>query len=420
MAELNKKDEFDIFIANSTYPDVRSVFTPLQPLNQIKDDCFIVLDTNVLLTPYTIGQEDLLEQCRKTLKPLSSQKRLIIPGQVAREFAKHRANKLAELYQQLSKKEVPSMRKGKYPLLSSLEHYKEIVRLEEEVDKKLEEYRQAYKKAIDAMLSHIQEWRWNDPVTLLYSEIFDKDTIFYPPLDKEALQTDLEHRLLYNIPPAYKDRAKDDNGIGDLLIWHTILEIGKSKKKSIIFVSGDEKSDWYLRSEGRSLYPKYELVDEFRRKSEGQAFHVVKFSRFLELFGASNKVVEEVRREETLLEPHYKGTIPHVMKKDVWERDRGRCQVCGSPSDLEFVHIIPLSEGGTNSPENLLLLCQNCLAKREDVTYIGTLQILDLQSFGTSECIFIDELSNKKLAIHAPEKFTPFFRGVLALMTYIE
>jgi len=44
------------------------------------------------------------------------------------------------------------------------------MRLEEEIDKKLEEYRQPYKKAIDAMLSQIQEWGWNDPVTcILYT-----------------------------------------------------------------------------------------------------------------------------------------------------------------------------------------------------------------------------------------------------------
>lgn len=178
MVDQSNKETSDIFIANTTYPDVRSIFSRLQTLDEIKDDCYVVLDTNVLLIPYAIGKEDLLEQCRKTYKPLSSRKRLIVPGQVAREFAKNRAAKITELYQQLSnKKQFPSMNRGKYPLLSSLEQYKEIVRLEEEIDKKLEEYKQVYKKAIDDMLSHIQEWRWNDPVTQLYAEIFDEDTV---------------------------------------------------------------------------------------------------------------------------------------------------------------------------------------------------------------------------------------------------
>ena len=47
------------------------------------------------------------------------------------------------------------------------------------------------------------------------------------------------------------------------------------------------------------MYPRYELVDEFRRTSDGQSFHIVSFSEFLTLFGASPQVVEEVHREET-------------------------------------------------------------------------------------------------------------------------
>ena len=235
MVDQSDKETSHIFIANSIYPNAKAIFTRLQPIDEIKNDCYIVLDTNVLLLPYSIGDVDLLEQIRKTYQPLSAEKRLIVPGQVAREFAKNRAIKIAELYQQLSDKQIPSMQRGKYPLLSSLKNYQAIVDLEEEIDRKLEEYRQKYKKAIEDMLSYIQEWRWNDPVTLLYSEIFNEDSIVDPQIEEKVIKSDLEHRLLYNIPPGYKDRGKDDNGIGDLLIWYTILEIGKSKKKSVIF-----------------------------------------------------------------------------------------------------------------------------------------------------------------------------------------
>lgn len=302
MVDQSDKATSAIFSANSIYPDARSIFTRLQPLDEIKDDCYIVLDTNVLLLPYSIGDEDLLEQIRKTYRPLSAKKRLIVPGQVAREFAKNRANKIAELYQQIADKQISPLQRGKYPLLNSLKSYQMIVDLEEEIDRKLGEYRQKYEKAIKEILAHIQEWRWNDPVTQLYSEIFDEDTIIDLPIEEETLQSDLEHRLLYNIPPGYKDRGKDDRGIGDLLIWHTILEIGRTKKSSVIFVSRDEKADWQIRSKGNALYPRYELVDEFRRASAGQAFHMVSFAYFLELFGASEKIVQQVQQEESLLQ----------------------------------------------------------------------------------------------------------------------
>jgi rRNA-processing protein FCF1 len=292
----------ETFIAKLIYPNAESIFVPVQTLEEIKESCYIVIDTNVLLAPYAVGKYDLLEQLKTTYRSLVSQKRLIIPGQVAREFAKNRAAKIQELYQQLARKQVPSMQKGTYPLLSSLEQYEEVMQLERVIDETLNSYAQKYKKALNKLLTQIYEWRWNDPVTLLYSQIFEKDAIVNPSIKDDELLNDFKRRQRYNIPPGYKDRGKDNNNIGDLVIWHTILELGSTKKESIIFVSGDEKSDWYLKSEGKPLYPRYELVDEFRRHSEGKSFHIMKLPDFLELFGASNELVEELREEEKNLE----------------------------------------------------------------------------------------------------------------------
>jgi hypothetical protein len=118
------------------------------------------------------------------------------------------------------------------------------------------------------------------------------------PLD-EVRQEHLR-RFINKIPPGYKDEAKGDQGIGDLLLWLTILEIGSARQTSVIFVSGEEKADWWHRSEHQQLYPRFELVDEFRRASGGHSFHIIKFSRLLELFGASTEVVAEVREEERI------------------------------------------------------------------------------------------------------------------------
>ncbi|MDZ8053010.1 MAG: PIN domain-containing protein [Aulosira sp. ZfuCHP01] len=296
-SEKKKPDsEFDIFIANSVYPDVAPIFTySPKSLDTIKDDCFIVIDTNALLVPYSIGKESL-EQIQITYEKLVGEKRLLIPAQVVREFARNRANKLTELFQQLNRKRNNSqgLQKGKYPLLESLPEYQESVRLEGEIDKLLHQYRESLGKVLD----HVRNWAWNDPVSILYSKLFTQDVVFDYNLEKPFIQDDLNRRQLHNLPPGYKDAGKQDEGIGDLLIWHTILEIGRTHKKSVIFVSGDEKADWWHRSESQALYPRYELVDEFRRNSEGQSFHIIAFSRLLNLYGASDKVVQEVRKEE--------------------------------------------------------------------------------------------------------------------------
>lgn len=175
-----------------------------------------------------------------------------------------------------------------------MDEYQKALRLEEKIDDLIHKYRDTIQNVLD----RIRNWTWDDPVSLLYSELFEKEVICDYQPDKEKISAELARRQIHNIPPGYKDAGKNDSGIGDLIIWLTILEIGKMQKKSVVFVSGDEKADWWHRSEGQALYPRYELVDEFRRSSNGQSFHIITFSHFLEIYGASENIVQEVREEE--------------------------------------------------------------------------------------------------------------------------
>jgi 5-methylcytosine-specific restriction endonuclease McrA len=52
--------------------------------------------------------------------------------------------------------------------------------------------------------------------------------------------------------------------------------------------------------------------------------------------------------------------IPDDVKMFVWQRDNGHCVKCGSNQNLEFDHIIPVSQGGSNTARNLQLLCEYC------------------------------------------------------------
>lgn len=59
-------------------------------------------------------------------------------------------------------------------------------------------------------------------------------------------------------------------------------------------------------------------------------------------------------------------TIPMDVANAVWNRDGGRCCICGSRSELEFDHIIPVAKGGATTFRNLQLLCKTCNAKKSD------------------------------------------------------
>lgn len=55
-----------------------------------------------------------------------------------------------------------------------------------------------------------------------------------------------------------------------------------------------------------------------------------------------------------------RGSIPEDVKHYVWTRDQGRCRSCGSATELQFDHVIPIAMGGSSQAENLQILCGPC------------------------------------------------------------
>lgn len=293
MENQEKRTKREMLYRNSLYPKAENIFSFRPKLvEEIKDECFIVVDTNSLLVPYTTGKASL-EQINTIYRLLVDGNRLVVPGQAAREFAEHRVTKLKELYQQISRKK-SSLSLGNYPLLEGLEPYQKAIEIEDKLNDKIREYN----KCINEILDDISQWYWNDPVSVMYSSLFAQGVVYDIEIDETQLRQRIEKDCEYKLPPGYKDARKPDDGAGDVIIWLTILELGKIHKKSVIFVSLDQKPDWWSQSEGRPLYPRFELVEEFSRVSDGQSFNILKFSSFLDLYGASKEVIEEVRKEE--------------------------------------------------------------------------------------------------------------------------
>lgn len=59
-------------------------------------------------------------------------------------------------------------------------------------------------------------------------------------------------------------------------------------------------------------------------------------------------------------------SVPMDIATAVWNRDGGRCCMCGTRTELEFDHIIPFSKGGATTFRNLQLLCHKCNLKKSD------------------------------------------------------
>ncbi len=53
-------------------------------------------------------------------------------------------------------------------------------------------------------------------------------------------------------------------------------------------------------------------------------------------------------------------TIPVAVQYEVWNRDQGKCRICGARRHLNFDHIQPAALGGQSGSDNLRLLCFHC------------------------------------------------------------
>lgn len=55
--------------------------------------------------------------------------------------------------------------------------------------------------------------------------------------------------------------------------------------------------------------------------------------------------------------------IPRSIRVDILRRDNYRCVFCGvsaKKAELQIDHIIPFSQGGSNTMDNLQTLCSDC------------------------------------------------------------
>lgn len=263
-------------------------------VTEVLNDCVVILDTNALLVPYNIGPQSL-EQIHANYSRLAQSGRLVVPGQVVREFVSNRPLKLAEIYKTLNqKRSFAGPKSGTPPLLRATSSFANVLQIESE----LRELIDKYKGAVANLVKEVEAWTWNDPVSLMYRDVISSSVVVDPEFDEHKLKERWHQCVEHKLPPGYKDASKEMNSDGDLRIWMTILEIAETRKKHAVFVSGDSKADWWHRSDSSPLYPRFELVDEYRRKSDGYSFHIVQFSRFLELFGATTETVSEVAVSE--------------------------------------------------------------------------------------------------------------------------
>lgn len=292
-------EDKNLFIIEEIFPSPKESFLfNLKPLEEIENTSLVVFDANALLALYLTGKRGK-QELRRILSNLIKEERFYIPIQVAREFLKHRTDKIQDVYSEIDKIKTDQsiFDIGKYPLLEDFQEYKDLKDSERKIKEEISKLRENLKK----LKLKFKAMSWNDSITSMFNDIFLKETFVDTSTSKEELQKDLERRILYKIPPGYKDSSKDDMGIGDVIIWHTLLNLAQKKKNDLIFVTDDTKLDWWVRKKdyGKKtmFFPRIELIEEFRRCTSGMSFYMMTLPEFLFFSKVEKDLVNRISRD---------------------------------------------------------------------------------------------------------------------------
>lgn len=244
------------------------------------DKATFVFDTNVYLNLYRYS-----EKTRNALITAMEQltDRIWMPNHVAHEYAKRRleiiyesANQYKSLHNE-SKKFFDTFTKT-LRFKDEDSEYTELQTLIKKIDDWLENIKKKNLLVKDGTDDHILDMLLN-----LYDgkvgTAFSEDEL-------KAIIAEGGERYSKKVPPGYKDASKagcinDNNAYGDLIIWKEILKYATAKHKDIIYVTHDQKEDWWNIVHGETVGPRIELRKEFI-DSTGQTFHMYNMASFIE------------------------------------------------------------------------------------------------------------------------------------------
>jgi hypothetical protein len=315
---------------NRVYPDAGATLAFAQAsIDEVKNNCIVILDANVLLLPYRLGATSL-EELRKVFDALAKADQIFAPAQAVREFLKHRADKIRDIVRELSRQaaQINIVTDRKIGFLQGDQDYVKLVDLSEKIKKLKSETL----GTIDTIGFKLRRGVGSDPVSIAYREIFASRVVELPgEIDEKTLREEMLWRYRHSIPPGYKDYSKSDEGIGDFLIWKTILKLAEDRQRSCIFVTEDAKSDWWVQSEG-AFQPRLELLDEYRRASGGQTIHLMPLSDLLALYGAEKGAVEDAKRAE------------EAPRTEIITRPLPRISTVSADSELDGLTLLELAK----------------------------------------------------------------------------
>jgi hypothetical protein len=101
--------------------------------------------------------------------------------------------------------------------------------------------------------------------------------------ERKALERTASERYAQKVPPGYRDAGKKDEAFaaGDYIVWTQMMDRARVAKCNLVFVTQDQKEDWFWVAGGMKLGPRPELRREFR-DATGHEFSCMPLAKFFE------------------------------------------------------------------------------------------------------------------------------------------
>lgn len=283
-------------------------------------DTLIIFDTNTLLNIYRYSNDTR----KKLIEVMEETKENIwIPNQVMLEFSLNRQETLSKLIQE--KENIPNETSAKFlSFYRGIENFVNDIKIKSiDASSMKEEILANFKCSLDKLEKEFSEQVHSilsivdltEDLAVEFKDLFTNR--IGEPYDQEKLDkisTSAIERFKLKIPPAYKDSGKSEivsyNGViyekkyGDLIIWNQILDKAFDEKiKKVVFVTDDNKPDWWFKVQGKTIGPRAELKNELLRIS-GADLHMFNSNSFLKQFtqNQSNLIVEETELNSSMNE----------------------------------------------------------------------------------------------------------------------
>ena len=243
-----QRESLDPWLLRKIYPNAKDIFTGYAPPAVLGRQSHRRVGYEYALAPLQ-NEFGKPRSAWQGLQGAVRQKAAYCSCQSGSKVSKHRDSKLGELIQALNeqRKRFPSDQLP--PLVQDVDGYAEAAKCLADI----KTVKDAYDKAVGKIIAGMKEWRGNDPVAKLYASVFPADAIVDLPVGDAKARDDLlmeARRRTANRIPGYQDAGKDDEGVGDFLIWKSLLELARARKQDLAFVTGEQKNDWWVRSGG--------------------------------------------------------------------------------------------------------------------------------------------------------------------------